>query len=178
MKSHVGERKTSSSPRDKWRHQQLRVIAFFPLCFIFSYLYANSLPRALICQRGCISHFYFSDVAQCWCFQHCRIRVKARTCRNWTPSFQGFSLPSCSLHWMVGDLYSICLYGHHPFFLRYPRIRFSYITFLIILSCKVSYWGMHSELSTGYVGCNLTRMVAFKLRTATVWARYYIQYHI
>lgn len=76
----VGREKTSSS-HYKWRHQQLRrVITFFP-SFLSSYLYANPLPRAPICQRGWISQFFYSDVAQ-----GCRvsstvgeIRIKART---------------------------------------------------------------------------------------------------
>ena len=89
-------------PHGKWRQQQLRmVIVFFPSTLFFSYLYTNPLPRALLAKKaGFLSLGFF---AQRWCVSSTAGETNAGTGKNSTPSFQGFSLPSLSLHLMEGD---------------------------------------------------------------------------
>ena len=107
-----GEQKTSTLPHDKWRLQQLRmVITFFPIfffLFFFSYLYANSLPRAPTCQGGWVSQFCFQRYwSRLVCFQHYRRDWnKCWNAQKFNTFFPGIH-SSFSLHWMVGNVYPL-----------------------------------------------------------------------
>lgn len=113
----VGREKTSSS-HYKWRHQQLRrVITFFP-SILSSYLYANTLPRAPICQRGWISQFFYSDIAQ-----GCRVSSTVGEIRHkFNAFYPGIPPPAaCTQRWVSAMFYKLIWTPSSPPLLRYPR---------------------------------------------------------